>query len=183
MRLVIAALFVLVGFGAVVGASAGVMAQHLETVVVPGDPFGGACEPAVTQPYGPTDLVGEPIVGGVRFHTGIDLACPAGVPVHSVTAGLTHVATGWNDGYGDNVVIELVTQSPGDPAPRPYFVRYSHLDTRDLIPDGILVGAGQPIGRVGTTGFTTGPHLHFEVDRGQADASHSIDPTPFVALA
>src|SRR5207302_1961982 len=45
----------------------------------------------LTQGYGPTDLVGEPIINGVRFHTGWDLACQAGMPVASVTAGTAHV--------------------------------------------------------------------------------------------
>ena len=182
MKYVLAGLFALVGLAAVVGASAGATAARLETVVQAGDPFAGGCAPAVTQPYGPSDLVGEPFIGGVRFHTGIDLACPAGVAVHSVTAGRAHSATGWNDGYGNTVVIELLTQLPGDPAPASYFVRYAHLTDGDRIPDGTLVAAGQLVGRVGTSGFTTGPHLHFEVDRGRADAPHSIDPAPFLAL-
>jgi murein DD-endopeptidase MepM/ murein hydrolase activator NlpD len=180
MKYAFAALLAIVGFAAVIGASAGVTAQHLETVVVPGDPFSGGCVPVVTQPYGPTDFVGEPIIDGVRFHTGIDLACPAGVAVHTVTAGLAHTATGWSGGYGNNVVIELITSLPGDPAPQPYFVRYAHLQDAGLVPDGTLVSAGQTIGLEGSSGFSTGPHLHFEVDRGRPDASHSIDPALFL---
>ena len=182
MRYVFAALFAIVSFAAVIGASAGVTAQHLETVVVPGDPFAGDCAPVITQPYGPTEFVGEPIIGGVRFHAGIDLACPAGVAVHSVTAGLAHAATGRNGGYGNNVVIELVTHLSGDATPQPYFVRYAHLQDVGLVPDGTLISAGQVVGLEGSSGFSTGPHLHFEIDRGRPDARHSIDPAPFLKL-
>lgn len=182
MKYALAALFAIVSFAAVIGAGTGVTAHHLETVVVPGDPFSGGCVPVVTQPYGPTDFAGEPIIGGVRFHTGIDLACPAGVTVHAVTAGLAHTAAGWNGGYGNNVVIELITRLPGDSAPQPYFVRYAHLQDVGLVLDGMLVSAGQVVGLEGSSGFSTGPHLHFEVDRGRPEADRSINPAPFLRL-
>ena len=182
MKYLVAGLSAIVSFAAVIGASAGVTAHHLETVVVPASPFAGACVPAVTQPYGPTDFDGEPIIDGVRFHTGIDLACPAGVTVHSVTAGLAGAFTGWNGGYGNNVVIELITRLPGDPAPQPYFVHYAHLQDAGLVPDRTLVAAGQVIGREGSSVFSSGPHLHVEVDRGRPEAARSIDPAPFLKL-
>lgn len=139
-------------------------------VGTPGDPFAGACRPTVTQPYGPTTFPGEPVVNGVRTHTGIDLACPAGTPIHSVGAGVAHV--GFDSGFGNSVVVE----SGG------YFVRYAHL-TAPAVPDGTSVRAGDVIGWEGSTGYSTGPHLHFEVDRGAPSVQRSIDPRPFLAVA
>jgi murein DD-endopeptidase MepM/ murein hydrolase activator NlpD len=133
-----------------------------------GDPFGGACKPVVTQPWGPTTFPGEPVINGVRMHTGIDLACPAGTPVYAVQAGIAHVEFG-STGFGNNVVIETP----------PYFVRYGHLATI-AIPDGAVVQAGQVIGAEGSTGYSTGPHLHFEVDQGASSVTASVDPRPFL---
>jgi murein DD-endopeptidase MepM/ murein hydrolase activator NlpD len=145
-----------------------------------GDPFGGACHPVVTQPYGPTTLVGEPVIGGVLFHTGIDLACPAGTPVHTVTDGTAHVTLGWGGGFGNNVDVELLTRLPGDTSPQTYFVRYAHLLPDVVVADGALVHAGQVVGFEGSSGFSTGPHLHFEVDHGQPLVSDSINPAPLL---
>jgi murein DD-endopeptidase MepM/ murein hydrolase activator NlpD len=136
----------------------------------PGDPFAGACQPAVTQPYGPTTFPGEPIVNGVRTHTGIDLACPAGTPVHTIGTGVAHV--GFDSGFGNSVVVE----GGG------YFVRYAHLSAA-AVQNGAGVRAGDLIGWEGSTGYSTGPHLHFEVDRGAPSVQRSIDPRPFLAVA
>jgi murein DD-endopeptidase MepM/ murein hydrolase activator NlpD len=147
----------------------------------PGDPFAGACRPVVTQPYGPTTNPLEPIIGGQRFHTGIDLACPEGTPVHTVTDGIAHVTLGWGGGYGNNVVVEVEMQLPGDLVAQHYFVRYAHLDTV-LVADGAVVRDGDLVGLEGSTGNSTGPHLHFEVDRGAALATSSIDPAPLLEV-
>jgi murein DD-endopeptidase MepM/ murein hydrolase activator NlpD len=150
--------------------------------VVAGDPFGGACLPVVTQPYGPTTLIGEPIVNGQLFHTGIDLACPLGSPVHTVTNGVAHVTPApRGGGFGNNVVVEMRTQLPGDAAPQRYFVRYAHLAAM-AVADGAAVHAGDLIGIEGATGFATGPHLHFEVDRGAASVQNSVDPSVLLNL-
>jgi Peptidase family M23 len=155
----------------------------------PGDPFAGACRPVVTQPYGPTALAGEPVVNGVRFHTGIDLACPQGTPVHSLTDGLAHVTAGCADGeqacgggFGNNVVVEAVMSLPGELAPQRYFVRYAHLLGGPALADGSVVHAGDILGLEGATGFATGPHLHFEVDRGAPTVLDSVDPAPLLEV-
>jgi len=137
-----------------------------------GDPFAGACRPVVTQPYGPTDVEGEPIIGGVRFHTGIDLACAAGTPIHTISSGVAHVTYGYGGGFGNNVVVEVAG----------YFVRYAHLEAV-VVADGAALQAEQVIGREGSTGFSTGPHLHFEVDQGAASVYRSINPGPYLAGA
>lgn len=87
-----------------------------------------------------------------RFHTGIDLAAPAGTPIYAAKAGRVEVA-GWSSvGYGFHVVLDhggLETL-------------YAHM-SRIAVRAGQWVEAGQVIGYVGSTGWSTGPHLHFEV--------------------
>jgi murein DD-endopeptidase MepM/ murein hydrolase activator NlpD len=148
----------------------------------PGDPFARACHPVVTQPYGPTTFTAEPIIGGQHFHTGIDLACAEGTPVHSLTDGVAHVTLGWGGGYGNNVVVEVETRLPGDLVPQRYFVRYAHLDTV-IAADGATVHGGDLVGLEGSTGNSTGPHLHFEVDRGQAVGTSSINPSSLLEVS
>jgi murein DD-endopeptidase MepM/ murein hydrolase activator NlpD len=125
----------------------------------------------LTQGYGPTSQVGEPIISGIRFHTGWDLACPAGTPIVSVTAGKAHVTLGYGGGFGNNVQVQM----------RDLWVRYAHLEAV-LVSDGDQVAPGTVLGLEGSTGFSTGPHLHFEVDRGCAAVTCSIDPGELISL-
>ncbi|MFS8480209.1 MAG: M23 family metallopeptidase [Micromonosporaceae bacterium] len=90
------------------------------------------------------------------LHAGIDLALPPGTPVLAVGAG-TVEAAGWlYAGYGISVVIN---HGNG------YLTHYAHLSKATVSP-GQRVSAGQQIGAEGSTGDSTGPHLHFEVHRG-----------------
>jgi murein DD-endopeptidase MepM/ murein hydrolase activator NlpD len=99
---------------------------------------------------------------GNRFHTGLDFPAPTGTRVTAAGRGTVAFA-GWDSGgYGNTVVIE-----------HPLGVRslYAHL-SRIAVNKGATVSAGDAVGRVGSTGVSTGPHLHFEVRlRGAA-----IDP-------
>jgi len=96
---------------------------------------------------------------GLRWgihHAGIDLALPPGTPVLAVGAG-TVEAAGWiYAGYGISVVIN---HGNG------YLTHYAHLSKATVSP-GQKVSAGQQIGTEGSTGDSTGPHLHFEVHKG-----------------
>jgi hypothetical protein len=122
------------------------------------------CEwPVVTQPFGrvPGVFLGgiqvEPLVGGVPFHQGVDLVCPVGTAVRAVTAGVAHVEVrAW--GYGTSVVVD--TGGPGGEAR----VRYAHLASVAVV-EGQRVVPGMTLGTEGSTGASTGPHLHFELDR------------------
>ena len=87
-------------------------------------------------------------------HTGLDFAAPAGRPVQAAQAGRV-VAAGWHGPYGKSVVIRHGNGVA---------TRYAHL-SRITVGRGERVDAGQRIGRIGSTGNSTGPHLHFEVLR------------------
>lgn len=97
-------------------------------------------------------LRGHPILGGVRLHAGLDFAAPTGSPVFATMDGNVSVA-GWAGGYGLSVRLEnggaLET-------------RYGHL-SRITVAPGSFVRRGELIGLVGSTGLSTGPHLHYEV--------------------
>jgi murein DD-endopeptidase MepM/ murein hydrolase activator NlpD len=96
----------------------------------------------------------HPILGYTKMHTGTDFAAPTGTPIYAAGNG-TVVKAGWNGGYGKYVKIRHANG---------YETAYAHMSR---IGKGITPGArvkqGQTIGRVGTTGRSTGPHLHYEV--------------------
>ena len=94
----------------------------------------------------------HPIWGGLHMHTGIDLAAPYGKPILSADSGEV-IFSGWWDGYGKAVVIDHG---------RGYTTVYGHM-SRIYMEVGQRVEKLQVIGLVGSTGFSTGPHLHFEI--------------------
>lgn len=98
----------------------------------------------------------HPILGYSRMHQGVDFAAPTGTPVYAAGEGRIAFA-GTRGGYGTTVIINHTGGIS---------TLYAHLSAiqRGLRP-GSLVRQGQVIGRVGSTGMSTGPHLHFEVRR------------------
>jgi len=122
----------------------------------------------LTQGFGCTSLELEPWSVGCatrHFHSGIDLAAPLGCPVLAASPGVVMVGRDPH-GYGMFVVIrrdgELSTL-------------YGHLSVV-LVESGDYVGAGDVIGHTGSTGNSTGPHLHFEVRVG----GQPVDPLPML---
>ncbi|MGW4500445.1 M23 family metallopeptidase [Micromonospora sp. NPDC004336] len=114
---------------------------------------------AITSCYGPR---------WGTLHAGIDFALPAGTPVRAAFGGTVTKAGDVGDGYGISVVID---HGNG------YLTQYAHLSTAK-VGVGDKVGAGETIGLEGSTGDSTGPHLHFEVHQGQM--WNQIDPAPFL---
>ncbi len=94
----------------------------------------------------------HPIFGGRRLHAGMDFRAPTGIPILAAAAG-TVVTAGFSGGYGNTVVID----HGGSLA-----TLYGH-QSRLAVSVGDRVTTGQVIGSAGSTGSSTGPHLHFEV--------------------
>jgi len=94
----------------------------------------------------------HPLWGGYHLHTGLDIASPYGRSINSADKGEV-IYSGWWDGYGKSVVIDHG---------RGYTTVYAHM-SRVYVRAGDVVEQGQLIGLVGSTGFSTGPHLHFEI--------------------
>jgi hypothetical protein len=107
----------------------------------------------------------DPIEGGAAFHPGLDFKGPKGAPIYAAAAGMVSF-TGKRQGYGNCVEIShghgLVT-------------RYAHM-SRITARSGQQVTAGTPIGLIGSSGRSTGPHLHFEVRVND----HPVNPRPFL---
>jgi murein DD-endopeptidase MepM/ murein hydrolase activator NlpD len=89
-----------------------------------------------------------------RHHDGIDLAAPIGAPIRSIMDGQVMYADP-HGGYGKYIVVRHVNG---------FTSHYGHCDTMDVAP-GAKVAAGQILGTVGSSGVSTGPHLHFEIRR------------------
>lgn len=96
----------------------------------------------------------HPVFGSVRMHTGVDFAAAHGTPVQATAPGRVSFI-GWRNGYGR--VVEIA-HGPD------IMTRYAHLSTvPESLAEGQRVNAGDMIGRVGETGTTTAPNLHYEV--------------------
>ena len=107
----------------------------------------------------------HPLLGYSRFHKGTDYAAMTGTPIRAVTDGIVTLA-GWSGGYGNMVKL---SHAGG------LGTGYAHM-SRIAVRPGARVVQGQVIGYVGTTGLSTGPHLHFEVYRnGQAVSLNSVN--------
>ena len=101
----------------------------------------------------------DPIYGDVSMHAGQDFAAPMGTPIHAVADGVvTHAGAGIQ-GRSSNLII--VKHEIGG---KTYYTWYIHMyDNGVLVKKGDTVKAGQVIGKVGSNGNSTGPHLHLEV--------------------
>ena len=116
----------------------------------------------VTSPFGMRE---HPILGGERAHKGIDLAAPRGTPVYAPADGVVERAGPFSS-YGNYIAIEHGADME---------TRYGHL-SRIVVSAGETVKKGELIGYVGSTGRSTGPHLHYEV---RVDG-HAVNPAPYM---
>jgi len=132
----------------------------------------------VTQTFGPTDFALEPPLSfnGTfypHFHTGLDLGAPLDTPVHAAADGVVLLAAASVDsagrlvGYGNYVVIAH---------PDGFVTLYGHLDSV-AVKAGQVVHQGEIVGLEGSTGWSTGPHVHFEIRHN----GQFLDPAPYLA--
>lgn len=120
----------------------------------------------MTSPYG---YRVHPISGVTRLHNGVDLAAVTGTPIFASKSGVvTTACIGWGNGYGNHVVI-----NHGDG----YSTLYAHQSALNVY-EGQIVSQGDVIGYVGSTGNTTGPHLHFTVFKN----GETINPMSCISL-
>ncbi len=118
----------------------------------------------------------NPVLGIRRLHAGVDLAAAAGTPVLATAAGRVTFA-GAGGGLGNHIVIEHLVGG------QVVASAYGHLRDGGIhVRAGDLVAAGQHIGDVGSTGNSTGPHLHLEIRPGGQDHT-GVDPDEWLANA
>jgi murein DD-endopeptidase MepM/ murein hydrolase activator NlpD len=117
----------------------------------------------LTSPFGQRDHVMGG--GGTQFHAGIDISVPAGTPVQAAQEG-TVVFAGYNGAYGRAVKLDH---------PNGLSTLYAH-NSRILVHVGQNIKAGQVICLSGSTGRSTGPHLHFEVHKD----AWPVDPLTYL---
>jgi murein DD-endopeptidase MepM/ murein hydrolase activator NlpD len=115
----------------------------------------------------------HPVLGYNRFHTGMDMGADTGTPVVASYSGQVSVAD-WLGGYGLTVVLDHQKKSKE--------TLYGHLSELFVKP-GEWVKQGEVIGRVGNTGMSTGPHLHFELRKLTDQGWVAIDPNNQIQMA
>jgi murein DD-endopeptidase MepM/ murein hydrolase activator NlpD len=117
----------------------------------------------ITSPFGERK---NPMGAGQDFHPGLDIAADEGTPIAAASAGRV-ISAGPDGGYGNLIVVD-----DGNGVT----TRYGHC-SQIFARVGDLISPGQTIGAVGSTGHSTGPHLHFEVRMND----RPVDPAQFLA--
>lgn len=105
---------------------------------------------------------------GKSFHSGLDIDGVTGDPVYAALSGQV-VFAGWSNGYGKCINIQHADGT---------ITRYAHLNQID-VKQGEIVGRGQVIGQVGSTGRSSGDHLHFEVRKGK----YTYNPKDYITVS
>jgi len=123
----------------------------------------------ITSPVG---LRSDPIDGRLRHHNGLDIAAPSGTPVKPVAPG-TVIFSGWKSGYGNTVILDhnngMITV-------------YAH-HANNSVSEGATVDSDTVIAHSGSSGRSTGPHLHFEAWRNGVNISAEFMPESMAAGA
>jgi murein DD-endopeptidase MepM/ murein hydrolase activator NlpD len=120
----------------------------------PSAPSGKMSLPVHGRFSSPFGMRKHPITGQHKLHSGLDIAAPTGTPIKVPRSGTVTFA-GWSGGYGNYVVVDHGNGLQ---------TAYAHLSAIN-VRKGQSVSAGTQLGKVGSTGMSTGPHLHFEVKR------------------
>jgi len=124
-------------------------------------PSGWPVEGSVSSAYG---LREHPKNGGIRFHSGVDLSIPVGTGVTATADGIVSFS-GWTAGSGNTIVIE---HGYG------FSTAFGH-NSKNLVKVGQRVKRGEKIAVSGSTGVSTGPHVHYEIWKN----GHHVDPAKF----
>lgn len=126
----------------------------------------------ISSPYGHRS---DPFTGMSSFHLGTDFAAPAGTPIYAAADGIVRHAGPGIEGRSNNLIV-IEHEINGER----FWTWYIHMfDDGVLVSKGDKVRAGQHIAAVGNNGYSTGPHLHFEVHTGEWD--NHVDPLTFLA--
>ena len=125
----------------------------------------------VSSPFGPRD---NPLTGVPEIHKGIDLVNASGTPIVSSAPGVV-IKAAPATGYGNVVFVSHVING------EIWTTVYAHLNAI-TVGAGQQVAAGQTVGTLGNTGWSTGPHLHFELHRGKwaPGQPNAINPAPYI---
>ncbi len=134
-------------------------------------PFHLPVQGYVSSPFGPRN---NPLTGKPEIHKGIDLVNAKGTPIHAAAGGIV-LRAGSATGYGNVVMVTHLIDS------QVYTTVYAHLDSID-VKAGQTVMPGQTVGTLGSTGWSTGPHLHFELHKGEwaIGQPNAVDPAPYL---
>lgn len=119
----------------------------------------------LTQGFGQTEFARTSGFYRNNFHPGIDIGAPQGTRITAPLSGRV-VQAGWNGGYGYSVTLEVTYQG------KTYHILIGHMADQPMVAPGQVVSPGQVLGLVGSTGVSTGPHIHLEVREG----GQPVDP-------
>jgi hypothetical protein len=120
------------------------------------------CDGFMTRGFG---MHNDPFTGSYQPHNGIDIAAPRGTPVNATASGMV-IGSAYQSGLGNTIIID---HGNG------YTTYYGHL-SKIKVAVGKRVQRGDVIGLVGSTGYSTGPHLHYEV----RNLNRAVDPSKYI---
>ena len=119
---------------------------------------------------GGTDLNNWPRYSSGKYHSGTDISAPKGTPVYSTYSGVVDTVKSLTSSYGKHVIIKSVVDG------KTVYIYYCHLASYS-VSKGQTVTAGQQIGKVGSTGNSSGNHLHYEVRNANKSYGSLSNPT------
>lgn len=145
--------------------------QPVPSATDPAKPFQLPVSGYVSSPFGPRN---NPLTGKSEIHTGIDLVNAKGTPIQAAAGGIV-LRAGSATGYGNVVMITHLIDG------KVWTTVYGHLDSV-AVKAGQTVMPGTVIGKLGSTGWSTGPHLHFEIHQGEwaVGQPNAVDPAPYI---
>ncbi|OGX79798.1 peptidase M23 [Exiguobacterium sp. SH31] len=146
-------------------------AAEPEAVTAPVSMFLRPVSGYVSSRFGPRE---NPLTGAPESHRGIDIVNATGTPIVSAAPGIV-IKAAEATGYGNVVFVSHVVSE------QVWTTVYGHLDSI-TVTAGQSIGAGQTVGTLGNTGWSTGPHLHFELHRGEwaPGQPNAVDPGPYI---